>query len=171
MENQPVSKADYGMVAVRVTLGLTFLWAFLDKLFGLRYSTMPANSWLKGGHPTKGYLSSAWGPLAGMFHKMAGNGLVDALFMIGLLCVGVTMLFGIATRLGAWGGFAMVLLMYASHPIVLGHWYKQPDTSHPFLDDHILEAAAFLWLAFVAAGDVCGMGKWWRANVKATWLQ
>src|SRR5690625_2129093 len=37
----------------RIVIGFTFLWAFLDKLFGLQYSTPAENAWIDGGSPHK----------------------------------------------------------------------------------------------------------------------
>ena len=42
----------------RVLLGFEFLWAFLDKTFGLGYATPSARAWINGGSPTKGFLGS-----------------------------------------------------------------------------------------------------------------
>ena len=161
-------KARYALAAARIILGLTFLWAFLDKLFGLTYSTPAASSWLKGGHPTKGYLGSSFGPLGEMFKGMAGNAVVDVLFMAGLLAVGLSLTFGFAVRLGGWSGVALVLLMYASHPVP----WANPHATHPFLDEHILEAAVLALIALTAAGDTWGLGRWWRQKTgKWAWLQ
>jgi thiosulfate dehydrogenase [quinone] large subunit len=160
--------AAYALASARLVLGLIFLWAFLDKLLGLGFATKSANAWVKGGHPTQGYLSSSFGPLGSMFKGMAGEPVVDVLFMAGLLAIGLTMTLGIAVRLGGWGGFAMVLLMYASHPVP----WMQPHGSHPFLDEHILEAAVFALIAMTDAGHTLGLGRWWQARVKGrTWLE
>lgn len=52
------------LAATRIAVGFLMLWAFLDKLFGLGYSTPAAKSWLNGGSPTNGFLSHvAVGPL------------------------------------------------------------------------------------------------------------
>jgi len=147
-------------------LGLTFLWAFLDKTFGLTYATPADKAWVQGGHPTLVYLSSSYGPLGGLFRGMAGNAAVDALFMAGLLGIGVALTFGVATRLGCWSGLAMVLLMYASHPVP----WASPHTPHPFLDEHVTEAAAFVLLAMLPAGEPLGLGGWWRRRVTVRWL-
>ena len=160
-------KAKYALAALRIFLGLIFLWAFLDKAFGLTYTTPASNAWLDGGSPTRGYLSFSYGPLADVFREMAGNGLVDFLFMAGLFGVGVTLTFGVAVRLGGWGGVAMVLLMYASHPIP----WAEPNSTHPFLDTHIVEAAALALLALTPSGDTWGLGPWWRSKTpKMAWL-
>ena len=38
--------------AIRLSLGWVFLWAFLDKLFGLGHETTTAQAWIHGGSPT-----------------------------------------------------------------------------------------------------------------------
>jgi len=156
--------AAYALAALRIVLGLIFLWAFLDKLFGLRYATPPERAWIEGGEPTEGYLGTSYGPLGDVFQAMAGNTVVDALFMFGLLAIGLSLTLGMATRLGGWAGMAMVLLMYASHPIP---WAPENGT-HPFLDEHITEAAAMALIALTNAGDTWGLGRWWRVRT-ARW--
>jgi hypothetical protein len=52
-----VTAGRVGSVALnplRVALGVEFLWAFLDKTFGLGYATPSAKAWIHGGSPTKG---------------------------------------------------------------------------------------------------------------------
>ena len=41
---------------LRLALGVEFLWAFFDKLFGLGYSTPSARAWLNGDRRRKGSL-------------------------------------------------------------------------------------------------------------------
>src|SRR3989344_489551 len=78
---------------LRLVMGLIFLWAFVDKLFGLGFATKSENSWLNGGSPTSGYLLNAThGPFAEFFKSLAGVAVVDWLFMVGLLFVGLTLL-------------------------------------------------------------------------------
>ena len=43
----------------RISLGWVFLWAFLDKAFGLGRATPAENAWLDGGSPTNGFLANA----------------------------------------------------------------------------------------------------------------
>jgi thiosulfate dehydrogenase [quinone] large subunit len=55
----------YLLAGIRLALGWIFMWAFLDKLFGLGNSTPSASAWLNGGSPTKGFLGkAAAGPCA-----------------------------------------------------------------------------------------------------------
>lgn len=160
--------ASLALASSRIVLGLVFLWAFLDKLFGLRYTTLPERAWIDGGEPTRGYLSSSYGPLEGMFEAMAGNAFVDTLFMLGLLGIGLALTLGIATRLGGWSGVAMVSLMYLSHPAP----WADPNGTHPFIDSHVIEATILAIIALTNSGHTWGLGKWWEARtMKATWLR
>ena len=73
----------YVWAATRLALGWIFLWAFLDKLFGLGHDTPSSASWLNGGNPTEGYLSGSRGAFSGIYHDIAGGWLVNWLFMLG----------------------------------------------------------------------------------------
>jgi thiosulfate dehydrogenase [quinone] large subunit len=142
----------------RLALGGIFLWAFLDKLFGLGYSTPAARSWLNGGSPTNGYLSSSTGPLAGLFKAIAGNPVTDALFMLGLLAVGLSLVLGVGVRIGGVAGALMLLFMYASHP----PWTAPTAAPNPVIDDHVVYAAVLLAFAFSHAGRYLGLGGLWE---------
>ncbi len=86
-----------GLAVLRITTGLVFLWAFLDKTIGLGYSTTSARSWVNGGSPTKGFLSSVdVGPVQSLMHTMAGTWYADRLFMLGMLGVGFALVLGVA---------------------------------------------------------------------------
>ena len=96
----PRGTARYLWAAVRLCLGWTFLWPFLDKAFGLHHQTATAKSWINGGSPTKGFLSGAAGPLAGVYHSFAGAAWADWGFMLGLICIAVALLLGRASGTG-----------------------------------------------------------------------
>jgi hypothetical protein len=57
------------LAGLRIVLGFTFLWPFLDKLFGLGYMTPAAKAWIHGGTPAQGFRSHAEGPFAGFFSR------------------------------------------------------------------------------------------------------
>ncbi len=147
------AKEQYAGAAVRLALGWTFIWAFMDKLLGLGYSTASENSWVNGGSPTSGFLSYATaGPLAAFYQDLAGNTAVDALFMFGLLMLGVALILGIGMRIAAVAGSALMLLMWSS---------RLPPENNPIIDDHIVYMFVLVLLAFVGAGRWLGLGKWW----------
>jgi thiosulfate dehydrogenase [quinone] large subunit len=146
--------APWIMGLLRVAMGWMFFWAFLDKLFGLGFATKADKAWLDGVSPTLGFLKfGAKGPFVEMFHAMAGNPIVDWLFMLGLLGVGLAMILGIGVRVAGFSGAAIVLLMWL---VVM------PPANNPFMDDHIIYALVFVWFACRPdAGAVLGLGKWW----------
>jgi len=93
------------LAVFRVVVGFEFLWAFLDKTFGLGYATPSAKAWINGGSPTKGFLSSvAVGPFEATFHTWAGTPWAAWLFMIGLLGIGIALTLGIGLRIAAVSG-------------------------------------------------------------------
>ena len=135
-------------------MGLVFLWAFFDKVFGLGFATTVEKSWLAGGSPTTGFLANAvHGPFANFYHGLAGSGLVDWLFMLGLLFVGITLTLGIMTKLGSLAGFLILLLMYTA----VGIW----PTNHPFIDDHFIYALVMLLFMFSEPGKYFGLANKW----------
>ncbi len=151
---------------LRLSLGWIFLWAFLDKLFGLGFSTCRDaqtkvvnyfcnQAWLYGGSPTFGFLKFATkGPFASVFQAMAGNPIVDWLFMLGLLGVGLGLLLGIFMRLSTFFGGLMLVLMYLAGFILPEH--------NPFLDEHIIYALLMALLCFSDSGNYLGLGSWWQ---------
>src|SRR5688572_220372 len=78
----------YVLAGLRISLGWVFLWAFLDKLFGLGRGTASEAAWINGGSPTAGFLGKGVsGPFEGMYHSIAGAAWADSLFMLGLLAI------------------------------------------------------------------------------------
>lgn len=148
----PSDKLVWGLV--RISLGWIFLWAFLDKTFGLGFATLPERAWLAGGSPTAGFLTNATkGPFAELFKAMAGNPFVDWLFMIGLLCIGAALLLGIGVRIACYAGTLMLVLMYFAGFI--------PPENNPVIDDHVIYALVLIGLSLSPAGSWLGFGTGW----------
>ena len=140
----------------RLSLGWVFLWAFLDKTFGLGHDTAGEQAWLNGGHPTEGFLKlGTRGPLARLYHHLAGVTVVDWLFMAGLAAVGTALVLGIGMRIAAGAGALLMVMMWSA---VL------PPAGNPFMDDHLIYAVVLIGLAVVGAGDALGLGRWWRGT-------
>jgi thiosulfate dehydrogenase (quinone) large subunit len=152
------------LAVFRVVLGFEFLWAFLDKTFGLGYATPAARAWVNGGSPTKGFLSRvAAGPLESTFHAWAGAAWADWLFMVGLLAIGVALVLGVGLRVAAASGTVMMLLMWAAEwPLAKFTSAGEPTMStNPIVDYHIVYALALVALALTYAGHTWGLGRWW----------
>jgi thiosulfate dehydrogenase [quinone] large subunit len=139
-------------IGVRLALGWIVLWAFLDKLFGLGFSTAANRAWLAGGSPTTGYLGHTTGLLAGFYQGLAGNAAVDILFMLALLAIGVAMILGIGMKIAGYSGAVLMLLLWSTN---------LPPSTNPIIDDHIVYLILFLGMTVVKAGQWFGLGKWW----------
>jgi thiosulfate dehydrogenase (quinone) large subunit len=147
----------YVWAITRMSLGWIFLWAFLDKLFGLGHETPNAGAWIDGGSPTQGFLkNSPTGPFEGLYNDIAGAAWADWLFMIGLAGIGAALILGIGIRIAAAAGALLMVMMWAA---VL------PPESNLFMDDHIIYALVLVGLALVSAGNTLGFGMWW-GNIK-----
>lgn len=166
------SAARKGLAVLRISYGITFLWAFLDKTFALGFHTGydeegtldrfgPA-AWINGGSPTEGFLSFAVpedNPFKGFFNGLAGYAIVDWLFMLGLLGIGVALLLGIGMRFAAVAGATMYALMYAA---------SLPLENNPVVDDHLIGAVVVIVLALTLAGDTWGAGRAWARTSLAS---
>jgi len=148
------SKATrFTLAGLRLALGWVFLWAFIDKLFGLGLATPEKGAWINGGSPTNGFLGKAVaGPFEGVYHSIAGAAWADWLFMLGLAAIGTALILGIGMRLAAAAGGVLLVLMWTA---VL------PPENNPFMDDHLIYAGVLAVLALTAAGDTLGLGKIW----------
>ena len=154
----------YVWALLRLSLGFVFLWAFLDKFLGLGFATCKdrltgdvtvscADAWINGGSPTTGFLNNAvTGPFSDFYQNLAGVAWVDWLFMLGLLFVGVGLLFGIYVRSAAFIGIAMLILMWSA---LL--W----PVNTPVLDDHLIYALVLFGIALTDEHQVWGYRAWW----------
>jgi len=148
--------AQYGLAVLRIAYGLTFLWAFFDKLLGLDYATPNGSAWIDGTDPTEGYLMGAPdGWLEGFYHDLAGDPWVGPLFMAGLLGIGLALTLGIGLRIAAVAGGLLYIMMWS---VVL------PPLNNPVLDEHLLGAIALAVLALTNAGDRWGLGRQWMRS-------
>ena len=166
----------------RIAIGFIFLWAFLDKLIGLGFATcrtvaedgsfsieaMCDKAWINGGHVTEGYLvygGNPNSPFHDFFVNLGADRWTDWAFMFGLLAVGLALMLGIGSKLGAWAGVALLVFMYMTQM-----W----PANNPFLDDHIVYSIALIGIVYVELSrqDI-GLGKWWRKMPivqKNSWL-
>ena len=151
------------LALLRIGFGLTFLWAFFDKLLALGFHTGYGQdgtldrfgdaAWINGGSPTEGFLKfGADGPFKEFYNSIAGAAWTDWAFMLGLLAIGVAFTLGISTRLATLAGALMYLLMWS---VVL------PPENNPITDEHTIGLMAVIVLGLFGAGRYLGLGSWW----------
>lgn len=146
--------ARFVLAATRLALGWVFLWAFLDKTFGLGFATERADAWVNGGSPTFGFLNFATeGKIFHDFFAGLAGPVADWVFMIGLLGIGLALILGIGMRIAAISGSVMLVLMWAAELRL---------ANNPFMDDHIIYALVLVALAIYGAGRTWGLGRAWE---------
>lgn len=151
---------------LRLSLGWVFLWAFLDKLFALGFSTgrdaktgvvdrFGDAAWMNGGSPTKGFLTFGTdGPLKDFYGSFAGAAWADWLFMIALLGIGAALVLGIGMRVATASGIALLVMMWSA---------ALPPANNPFMDDHLVYALTLGALLGLGAGHHLGLGTAWNS--------
>jgi thiosulfate dehydrogenase [quinone] large subunit len=108
----------------------------------------------KGGSATTGFLTyAAKGPMKDFYNGLAGNQLVDTLFMSGLLLIGLALVTGVGVQVATVSGIAMLLMMWSA---VL------PGENNPVLDDHIVYAVILIGVMMTNKNQVWGLGSWWQ---------
>ncbi|MFO0887221.1 MAG: hypothetical protein U0413_03270 [Candidatus Saccharimonadales bacterium] len=163
-KKQTTDKSIYFWALARITLGFTFLWAFFDKLLGLGFATcrdkktdmvvyMCEKTWINGVSPTEGFLKfGTKGPLSDVFQAMAGNSLIDFLFMAGLLLIGLSLILGVGMRIATISGAILLMLMWLATLF--------PE-NNPFVDEHVIYSIVLLGLLYSNNRQVWGFRKWW----------
>jgi thiosulfate dehydrogenase [quinone] large subunit len=148
--------AAKALAVLRIVTGFIFLWAFLDKMFGLGYSTPAAKAWINGGSPTKGFPRLGRSrPAAGLFPHHRGRQLGRLALHARLLGVGPALIFGIGLRIAAVTGTALMAMMWAAE------WPLARGSSNPIVDYHVIYALAAVVFALSYAGHTWGPGGLW----------
>ena len=156
------TRGMWAWTVLRLLLGWSFLWAFLDKMFGLGFSTCRAadsssidygcdSAMINGGSPTFGFLNfgtagSHTGDLFDWMAPSAGDSinLADIGFMAALLLGGVALILGIGVRTAAIGGAVLMTFMFVATDV----WPQ----NNPVNSSHVIEGFAFLGIATVGGG-------------------
>ena len=161
--NQLTTTTARVLAVLRIGFGLTFLWAFFDKLLALGFHTGYGQdgklnrfgdaAWINGGSPTEGFLKfGADGPFKEIYNSIGGTAFADWGFMLGLLGIGIALTLGAGMRIAVAAGALMYVLMWT---------VALPPENHPILDDHLISALTLVALGLLHAGDTWGLGKWW----------
>ena len=131
--------------ALRLLLGW---FMFIDGLQILQTPGWTASSFLAGAKTFPAFY--AW-------FAMAGNSWwVDPLNSWGITLVGVALLLGVGIRPAAWAGAALMILYYFPH-------YAFPVVPHGFIvEEHIIDAAAFVLIALLPAAQSFGLARYIR---------
>jgi len=147
-------RVGLAMVPLRLFLGVTFVYAGLDKLlFDPTFLDSAAPTSLLAQLQDFAHTS----PLAPLITTIAEPlvGPIGLAVAIGEIAVGLGALTGLLPRASAWGGFAIAVLLWLTASFAIHPYYLGPDLPY---------AAGWLTLALVGDGDVftvrAGLGRW-----------
>ncbi len=136
------------LTVLRVAIGWHFLYEGLVKLFDPAWTSA-------------GYLQSATGPLAGIFHSLAASEtsieIVNFLNIAGLVLVGLGLMLGFLTRISQAGGILLLLLYYISHPPFFAEPGFFREGAYMIISKDLLEMIALVVLMFVPTGKFLGL--------------
>jgi len=159
----------FALVLLRTIIGWHFLYEGYYKLLvpGWSRAGAPLGAW-----SASGYLRSATGPFAGVFHALAGvhgtllaggglhvttSGLVDVLVPIGLVCAGLSLMLGLYTQVGAWGAFLFLTLFYVACVPVTGVPAPNAEGTYLIVNKTLVELAAVAVLLAFRTGEMAGL--------------
>jgi thiosulfate dehydrogenase [quinone] large subunit len=145
------------LVLLRTIIGWHFLYEGYYKVL------LPA--WSRAGDPLRpwsaaGYLRAATGPFADTFHGMAGSGMIgwiDILVPGALLLVGLSLLLGLFTQLGALGALVLLTLFYLASIPTMGVPVPGAEGTYLLVNKTLIEWAAVLVILSARTGEIAGL--------------
>jgi thiosulfate dehydrogenase [quinone] large subunit len=147
----------FSLVLLRTIIGWHFAYEGFYKL------VVPG--WSRAGDPLRewtaaGYLRASTGPLADVFHGMAASaaiGWIDVIVPVGLLLVGLSLLLGLFTQLGATGALAFLTLFYLASIPTMGVPVAGAEGTYLLVNKTLVEWAAVLVVLAGRTGEVAGL--------------
>lgn len=153
------ARQQAALIVLRTLVGWHFLYESYVKLLH------PA--WGRDGHPlaawsSAGYLKSATGPLAGLFHSAGTSPWVDRLDIavaVLLVAVGLSLMLGLFTQAGCAGAMVLLALFYVS-AIPLGASDAHAEGSYLIVNKNLIELAAVGVIFAFRTGRIAGFDAW-----------
>jgi len=155
--NRLTSFQQFALVALRTVIGWHFLYEAYYKI------TSPA--WSPSGGPltpwtSAGYLNGASGPLAKLFQWMINHGgtlWIDRSVKVALLLIGLSLLLGVFTRIGAIGALFFLSLFYLLYVPTLGVPQPNAEGTYLIVNKTLIEAIAVAVLLVFDTGRIAGL--------------
>jgi thiosulfate dehydrogenase [quinone] large subunit len=147
----------FALVALRALIG----WHFLYEA----YYKLAAPAWSPAGGPlpawtAANYLKGASGPLAGIFQRMINAGFtswIDRTVKVALLLIGLSLLLGLFTRIGAIAALIFLSLFYLLYVPTIGVPQPNAEGTYLIVNKTLIEAAAVLVLLLFDTGRIAGL--------------
>ena len=148
---------DVALIILRTLIGWHFLYEGFVKLL------WPA--WSRAGSPlprwsSAGYLRSATGPFAEVFHALADVSwlpLLDLLVAWGLVLVGLSLMLGLLTQAGCVGALLLLSLFYLSWIPTRGVLEPGAEGYYLLVNKNLIEAAAVVVVLAFRTERIAGL--------------
>lgn len=148
---------QFALITLRTVIGWHFLYEAYYKIWSPAWSPAgtPLARWTSAG-----YLKGASGPLAGLFQKMVNSGWtpwLDRTVKIGLLLIGLSLILGLFTRIGALGALSFLSLFYLLYVPLTGVPQPGSEGTYLIVNKTLIEAAAVGVLLVFDTGAIAGL--------------
>jgi len=150
------------LIALRTVIG----WHFLYEA----YYKIVSPAWSPGGGPltpwsSVGYLKGASGPLARVFQRLINAGAttwIDRSVKLALLLIGLSLLLGLFTRVGAVAALVFLSLFYLLYVPILGVPQPNAEGTYLIVNKTLIEAIAVIVLLAFDTGRIAGLDLLWQ---------
>ncbi len=148
------------LVVLRTLIGWHFLYEGYFKLLRPAWGQdgVPLNAW-----SSSGYLRSATGPFAGLFHSIGSStwiGPVDHVVAITLVAVGLALILGLFTQLACIGALGLLTLFYLSAIPTTGLPEPRMEGTYLLVNKNLIELAAVAVVFVFKTGRIAGLDRW-----------
>jgi thiosulfate dehydrogenase [quinone] large subunit len=157
-DNRLTSFQQFALITLRTVIGWHFLYEAYYKISSPAWSPAgsgPLNPWTSAG-----YLKGASGPLARIFQKMVDAGLtpwLDRSVKVALLLIGLSLLLGLFTRVGAVGALFFLSLFYLLYVPTMGVPQPNAEGTYLIVNKTLIEAFAVVVLLAFNTGRIAGL--------------
>lgn len=144
------------LIVLRTVIGWHFLYEAYYKIWSPAWGPSgPLPRWTSAG-----YLKGASGPLAGLFQRMVDAGWttwIDRSVKIALLLIGLSLILGLFTRIGAAAALFFLSLFYLLYLPLTGVPQPGSEGTYLIVNKTLIEAAAVFVLLVFDTGAIAGL--------------
>jgi thiosulfate dehydrogenase (quinone) large subunit len=148
---------QFALITLRTVIGWHFLYEAYYKIWSPAWSPAgkPLARWTSAG-----YLKGASGPLAGLFRWLVDKDWtpwIDRSVKIGLLLIGLSLILGLFTRIGATGALFFLSLFYLLYVPLTGVPQQGNEGTYLIVNKTLIEAVAVAVLLVFDTGAIAGL--------------
>jgi thiosulfate dehydrogenase (quinone) large subunit len=148
---------QFTLITLRTLIGWHFLYEAYYKIVSPAWS--PAGGLLTR-WTSAAFLHGASGPLAGVFQRLVNAGWtpwIDRTVKVALLLIGLSLILGLFTRVGAWAALFFLSVFYLLYVPTIGVPQANTEGTYLIVNKTLIEAAAVGVLLAFNTGAIAGL--------------